>query len=308
MESLKTETKEKEQIAIPLEKKSTKKIKQKKKSKKIKPEKHYKNLKELLNDIKPEPKVTNEEEEDILLKDNFSIYHKSTSETTVGSLSLEGNDYYTKRNSFELKLNSNYAKKNFCEFDENGFKDENDFFSYKNKNICSPIFEYYEGTNDFLKKELINENNDIKKSKNFLEKSKVLNNNSDKEKIEIKEKKEINLSIYNNSKNGNKFNIEFNMDNNNMNYPIYNYMNFYNYEYNNNFYYNNNNKNNDIQKIINNINNNINKNYYLFPYNKKNNNKKGNKSKRTKGEWTCEYCFNLNYSFRKSCNRCNALK
>ena len=34
MESLKTETKEKEQILIPLEKKSTKKIKQKKKSKK----------------------------------------------------------------------------------------------------------------------------------------------------------------------------------------------------------------------------------------------------------------------------------
>ena len=84
-------------------------------------------------------------------------------------------------------------------------------------------------------------------------------------------------------------------------------MNFYDYEYKNNLYYNNN-KNNDIQKIINNINNNINKNYYSFPYHKKNNNKKGNKSKRTKGEWTCEYCFNLNFSFRKSCNRCNALK
>ena len=72
-------------------------------------------------------------------------------------------------------------------------------------------------------------------------------------------------------------------------------------------YYND--KTKDIQKIINNINNNMNKNYYSFPYNnKKNKNKKGNKSKRTKGEWTCEYCFNLNYSFRKSCNRCNALK
>ena len=305
MESLKNETKEKEQMAIPLEKKSTKKIKQKKKSKKIKPEKHYKNLKELLNDIKPETKVTNEEEEDILLKDNFSIYHKSTSETTVGSLSLEGTDNYTKRNSFELKLNSNYATKNFCEFDDKGFKDENDFFSYKSKNNCLPIFEYYKGTTDFLKKELINENIDINESKNFLKKSKVINNNSDKEKIEVKEKKEINFNNHNNSKNENKFNIEFNMDNN-MNYPIYNYMNFYNYEYNNDFYYNN--KNNDIQKIINNINNNINKNYYSFPYHKKNNNKKGNKSKRTKGEWTCEYCFNLNFSFRKSCNRCNALK
>ncbi len=214
MESLKTETKEKEQMAIPLEKKSTKKIKQKKKSKKIKPEKHYKNLKELLNDIKPETKVTNEEEEDILLKDNFSIYHKSTSETTVGSLSLEGTDNYTKRNSFELKLNSNYTTKNFGEIDEKGFKDENDFFSYKSKNISLPIFEYYKGTADFLKKELINENIDINESKNFLKKSKVINNNSDKEKIEDKEKKEINFNNHNNSKNENKFNIEFNMDNN----------------------------------------------------------------------------------------------
>ena len=303
MESLKTESKEKEQMAMPEQIKSTKKIKHKKKSKKIKPEKHYKNLKELLNDIKPEQKVSNEEEEDILLKDNFSIYHKSTSETTVGSLSQEGTDNYSKRNSFELKLKSNHISKNICENDEKELKDKNDSFLYKNNNICLPIFEYYKGTVDFLKNELISENIVSKKSKNFLKKSKVINGSNVEEKIEIKEKKEIN---YNNQKNENKFNIEFNMDNNNLNYPLYNYMDFYNYEYNNPYY---NNKTNDIQKIINNINNNMNKNYYSFPYNnKKNKNKKGNKSKRTKGEWTCEYCFNLNYSFRKSCNRCNALK
>jgi len=303
MESLKIESKEKEQMAMPEPIKSTKKIKHKKKSKKIKPEKHYKNLKELLNDIKHEQKVSNEEEEDILLKDNFSIYHKSNSKTTVGSLSQEGIDNYTKLNSFELKLKPNHINKNICENDEKELKDENDVFLYKNENICLPIFEYYKGTVDFLKNELIKENIISKKSKNFLKKSKVYNDSKVEEKIEIKEKKEIN---YNNQKNENKFNIEFNMDNNNMNYPLYNYMDFYNYGYNNPYY---NNKTNDIQKIINNINNNMNKNYYSFPYNnKKTKNKKGNKSKRTKGEWTCEYCFNLNYSFRKSCNRCNALK
>ena len=126
MESIKTESKEKEQMAMPEQIKSTKKIKHKKKSKKIKPEKHYKNLKELLNDIKPEQKVSKEEEEDILLKDNFSIYHKSTSETTVGSLSQEGTDNYSKRNSFELKLKSNHITQNICENDEKGLKDEND--------------------------------------------------------------------------------------------------------------------------------------------------------------------------------------
>ena len=294
MESLKTESKEKKQMAMPEPIKSTKKIK---------PEKHYKNLKELLNDIKPEQKVSNEEEEDILLKDNFSIYHKSTSETTVGSLSQEGTDNYTKRNSFELKLKSNHITQNICENDEKELKDEKDAFLYKNKAIYLPIFEYFKGTVDFLKNELISENIVSKKSKNFLKKSKVINGSNVDEKIEIKEKKEIN---YNNQKNENKFNIEFNMDNNNLNYPLYNYMDFYNYGYNNPYY---NNKTNDIQKIINNINNNMNKNYYSFPYNnKKNKNKKTNKSKRTKGEWTCEYCFNLNYSFRKSCNRCNALK
>ena len=39
-----------------------------------------------------------------------------------------------------------------------------------------------------------------------------------------------------------------------------------------------------------------------------NDNKSDNKSKRSNGEWICKFCHNLNYSFRKLCNRCNALK
>ena len=44
-------------------------------------------------------------------------------------------------------------------------------------------------------------------------------------------------------------------------------------------------------------------------YEKKNKNKILNKSNTIRlGDWTCMYCYNLNFSFRKSCNRCNAPK
>ena len=70
----------------------------------------------------------------------------------------------------------------------------------------------------------------------------------------------------------------------------YNYIDYYNCDFNSN-------KNNDIQNIINNINNNMTKNYYLFPYNKNFKNQKGiNKAKNKKenfskirkgnGDWT----------------------
>ena len=50
--------------------------------------------------------------------------------------------------------------------------------------------------------------------------------------------------------------------------------------------------------------------------NKKENNKKSDKkekqSKKTleirEGDWTCESCYNLNFSFRKRCNRCGVIK
>ena len=45
---------------------------------------------------------------------------------------------------------------------------------------------------------------------------------------------------------------------------------------------------------------------------KGNNKEKKQKKKKNfverNGDWTCFYCKNLNFSFRKKCNRCNALK
>ena len=64
----------------------------------------------------------------MLLKDYFSIYLKSTSKTTVGSLPQEGTDNYINWNCFELKLKSNNIPKNFCEIEEMRLKNENHSF------------------------------------------------------------------------------------------------------------------------------------------------------------------------------------
>ena len=74
--------------------------------------------------------------------------------------------------------------------------------------------------------------------------------------------------------------------------------NFKKNDYTNNNYNNNNNIINNI-----NLNNNINKN------NNFNNNSEHKKTKKSKlkereGDWTCFFCKNLNFSFRKKCNRC----
>ena len=105
METAKVQMKEKEAKIDSTQKKTTKKVKGKKKSKTLKQEKHYKNLKELLDDIeeeknsktskeKKEAKIQKEEIkiEEIPIKDCLSIYNLSVSGTTVGSLSLDGNE------------------------------------------------------------------------------------------------------------------------------------------------------------------------------------------------------------------------
>ena len=303
MEATKVQLKEQEKKIDSTQKKATKKTKAKKKSKKLKQEKHYKNLKELLEDMKQEEisKSTKEKKEkeipkeeikieEIPIKDCLSINNQSISGTTVCSLSLDGNENYSRRNTIELKIRPNFILKSGFEKNEEEINEDN---NYKKRKMSSPIVDYY--------------SNFVKKSK-FIEEAK---------KIEIKEKKEIKNSYNDNSKIDNKFNIEF-YYNNNMNYPMYNYIDYYNY---NNLYDQYNNNNSDFQNMI----NNINQKYYSFPYNKKNKNEKGkikygkkyfdnndnkndNKSKRSNGEWICKFCHNLNYSFRKLCNRCNALK
>ena len=325
MEATKIQLKEQEKKIDLTQKKATKKTKAKKKSKKLKQEKHYKNLKELLEDMKQEEisKTSKEKKEkenpkeeikmeEIPIKDCLSINNQSISGTTVCSLSLDGNENYSRRNTIELIIKPNFILKSGFEKNEEEINEDNNYIKRK---MSSPIFDYYNGFDNFLNKE----NNekidiDINKSSNFVKKSKFI---EEAKKIEIKEKKEIKNSYNDNSKIDNKFNIEF-YYNNNMNYPMYNYIDYYNY---NNLYDQYNNNNSDFQNMI----NNINQKYYSFPYNKKNKNEKGkikygkkyfdnndnkndNKSKRSNGEWICKFCHNLNYSFRKLCNRCNALK
>ena len=243
-----------------------------------------------------------QKEEDILIKDYLSSCGKSIEGSTSCSLSQDENYNCTSKIPTDLSSRPNYIIKNNYE------KIEKNSFLNKNKMDISPMFEYYKGFDEILKMKN-NENIEIHNSKNFIKKSNFLNS---KEKIEIEEKKEIknksNFRYY--LKMDNKFNIEFNNIDNINNISIYNFIDSHSNYYNSN-------KNSDILNIINNINNNINKNCYTFSYNKSIRNKKGkNKNENIKeykfssrkGDWTCQCCFNINFSFRTFCNRCGAFK
>ena len=289
-------------------KKIPKKIK---KTKKKKPEKKCKNLKELLEQIqkentekllkekkikeKEEKKVEERKEEeekeeekyDIQIKENMNN-NKSTSGTTVGTLSLDD----TNMTNY-LLINYNIIPK--IELNE-------EKFNIKRK-MSSPIFEYYNGYDKILSIE--NEGNiDLTNSVNFVEKKKFISSFSNKKlnKLNINPK---DIDVNDEKKIDNKFGIiNSNIDDinyNNSMYPIYNNIT---------------NGNNDIQEMINNINNNIDPYYYLntFSYNyKKYKNRKSQKKHKNRkmdsgnnkriGDWICNYCFNINFSFRKSCNR-----
>ena len=61
--------------------------------------------------------------------------------------------------------------------------------------------------------------------------------------------------------------------------------------------------------------NDINHNNLDKSNNKENNNESDKKEeqykksfKKRKGDWTCQFCYNLNFSFRKRCNRCRVIK
>ena len=322
MKNTKELIKEKELIINSLQKKSLKKKNQKKKTKKTIEEKKYNNLKELLEDmnkekggklLKEKTEKKEEEKEELLIKDFISTDNISISGTTIASSNHDPTEKYSRRKTFELKLEYNYILKNIFGINEEEELDEN------NKRKSSPVYEYFISTEEFLRKKE-NEGMDYIKSKNFVNKSKIIIN---PKKEETKDKKETNNSINNSDPNTkkenkkNKFNIEFDLYEDNMNYPVYNYMGYYNYNYNN--IYEEPKQGNDIQNII--INN-IKTNFYSskFPSKKSHKNKKGknkqkkennnieNKSEKREGDWTCIYCFNLNYFFRKTCNRCNAPK
>ena len=302
------------------EKKSTKKIKKSKKAKKKKPQKECKNLKELLEEIKQEKeqkllkekklKEKKKEKEENKLKDNLNFINRSTSCATTGTSSLD---------DFNLP---NYLLINNNDISENVISDEN---VNKKRKMSSPIFDYYNGCDKYLSTEKEG-SIDLTNSANFIEKNKFISSyelNSNPKNInpnlnEVIEKNN-NENKFNSNENINIENIEYNSN------VVYNneneYLAYYNYipdskfsvpEY-----------NNDIQNIIKNINNHFAtyySNMYVVDKNQKNNssNKKYEKKNKSKmmnksntvriGDWTCMYCYNLNFSFRKSCNRCNAPK
>ena len=185
--------------------------------------------------------------------------------------------------------------------------------------MSSPIFNYYNGYDKFLSsdKEI---SIDLTNSANFIEKNKFISSKElNTNHININPNiNDVDKNYIENNYNANEIinNESINYNNSMMYNKENDYLNYYNYNYN----YIPDSKfsmadgNNDIQNIIKNINNNY-ASYYTNIYKKqKNNNKKNmnkilNKSNTIRlGDWTCIYCYNLNFSFRKSCNMCNAPK
>lgn len=290
--------------------KKPKKLKKKKKAKKKKPEKECKNLKELLEQIKKEndekilkgkkfnernkeyKEFHEEDKEEILIKESLNPNNKSTSGTTTGTLSLDDNNIP----NYRMIKNNDIIE---AQINENIFE--------KRRKMSSPILEYYKGYDKFLSMEKEG-SIDLARSMNFIEKNKFISSFNKNKKInklyinpkdnDVKDKKKKNNKFNTNSYNENEM---YFYNNNYIIEPIYNT-------------FNSRNGNNDIQNMINNINNNINSYYYsnVFSFNNKKQNNKKSKTKKLNsenylriGDWTCSHCLNLNFSFRKICNRCN---
>ena len=281
-------------------------------------------------------------------KDHINIFNNSISGTTVATLSNEeSNDFqkfnYDKysegSNKYEYNdLMPNFLMKNFDISEEN--EDEQQLF--KRRKFSSPICEYFDGLDKFLSEtnngtiDLINSLNFIKKedfissgfcmknnhiiynikSNNFIS-SDVNNNNKDNinkfnNNIIVNEKNFDNNNNDNakNTNNINYYNLnQLDMDINNMN--DYYYMNIPYCQYIN--YYNTAPEENIISKF------NLGYNMGNIDFcnskkfrekNKKNKNKTKNKNNIyiRDGDWLCQHCLNVNFSFRKFCNRCKALK
>ena len=154
----------------------------------------------------------------------------------------------------------------------------------------------------------INDNNiDNNNIDNKIIDNKIIDNNNNDKKDEIEfDKKNININ------NINIFNEEYDYINN-----YINYMNNMNIPYSQfmDYYYNQIPDNNFISKftLLNDFNI-KNKSKSFYKYNKqfkKSKNKTNHFNKKMptrKGDWLCNICSNLNFSFRNFCNRCKAPK
>ena len=210
--------------------------------------------------------------------DYFDGFDKILSETHKGSVDMTNSLNFIKKKDFiysgSMINNKSYNIYNNIYIDSNYFVNPKEENNFDNKNI---IDNY--------------NNNIIIDEKN--------NNNNDIEFKKIEQE-------------GNNINI-YNEDYNYLNFPYSQFMDFYsnmmpeNIEnskfnlLNDNLY--NNNKHDNTNPIINN-------NKYNNKKNKKANykNKKDSTKQKRKGDWLCNFCCNLNFSFRIFCNRCKAPK
>ena len=295
------------------------------------------NTKSQINLTKSENEDKNK---DCSVKDYINIFNNSVSGTTTATLSLDDFNEFQKlnfdkssenSNRFEYsELKPNYLMKNSENSEDEKIDDEQYF---KKRKISSPICDYYEGFDKFLS-ETHKGSVDLTNSMNFIKKEDFISSN-----------RFINNSTYNNDinyyinpeVNNYKNNIDF--ENNNNNLEEYN-------KDKNNIEIENNNDNKELIKLDidkDNINiyneecdynyimpetgcrskfnfiNSIYKPFYANHANKrekknyKNNgyyyhNKKDFSKISKEGDWICNICRNLNFSFRTFCNRCNSLK
>ena len=237
---------------------------------------------------------------------------------------------------FEIK--QNYLMKNIdLSIDE---KLEEEKKLCNKRKLFSPICEYYDGCDKYLRK-VIKGSIDMTNSKNFLKKEDFITyiynvNNSncnndlnDYINPEISNNIIINNNINKKNYNNNLINsdkkIDKIIDNKNENEQIEidinmksggcDYMNIPGEQF-MDYYYCQIPENNLISKftLLNNI---YFENYLKFQENKKRQNNKNNDNQNNKeekilqireGDWLCSFCYNLNFSFRVFCNRCKAPK
>lgn len=265
-----------------------------------------------------------------LSPDDFNELQKFNFDKNIGNLNK--NEY--------LELKQNYLMKNLEISKEEKITEEK--LLYNEKKMSSPICDYYQGWDKFLSKtykgsiDMTNSKNFIKK-KDFITSISYLKNNELNNYINpyIKNHKNNNHSnsnygqndiiatntciIHNNDekkedKINNKVEFEHKFCKNMFNDGEYINIPYADYE---DCYYNKIPENNLILDftILNNYKSENfiefhekNKIIQISKFNENHNNKKDKPLQIREGDWLCNYCHNLNFSFRVLCNRCKKPK
>ncbi len=245
-------------------------------------------------------------------------------------------------NKFEYsELKPNYLRKTSENSIDEKIEEEQ---IYNKRKISSPIFDYFEGFDKYLSEthkgsvDLTNSMNFIKKE-DFISSGCFINNNTYNNEINYYINPEMNNNKNNNSNeennnieecnkdvnnividknNENKELIQLDIDKDNINIyneecdyvniPYSQFIDYYNYLMpetggKSKFNFINNNYRPHYPKHINKKDKKYYKNNGFYNHNKKENNKQ-----MKEGDWICNICRNLNFSFRIFCNRCNSLK